>query len=876
MPRSFCSFASLLVAAGLMLLDVGVSGAAERPMIEQIEIDGVAALTIEELQSALELEAGDRFDAERANGSAQGLSDLYRFRGYPQVEVRSEFDATLRLWRLRVIEGAPVRVRAVEILGEGAQVRAAGRSWRILEGELLRRFELGPGDVFDQERAAAGARAVQSLLLGEEYIGAKVNEVQVVRGVGEPPASELSVRGLPAADWVRLRIRVDPGEKVSFGFRGNHFFTRNELLQLVREQRLLGLGGNYIETLKVRFEEAYRASGFPNASVAAFPVERASRFERHVTWVVEEGARARLQQLEFDGGVAFSRAQLEEIFWDGIGGHLSAGVYVQKELDRAVEVFIQKLKSRGYLGARLLSLQTLWNERHSGASGVVFFYEGEQTRVGSVEIVGPEAPASDEAARILGVGPGEPLNLFAFTEGVQRLKSWYRDRGHLEVGIVGEGGSDLVRYRDDNRVADIRVEVDPGRKYRVGSISIEGRGKAALDVVLRELAVREGEVLTESDILESESRLRRLGLFSSAQIRLDDDPRDPSLKRVLVLLQEGVPGLVAGGVGFRNDLGLRAFGQTSYSNLFGRNHTVVFSVNANRRFEERRVPLESQAQIGYVWPWFLIPEMTFRPTLTFQRTQYENFDATSLVLGGTLEKRLFRRPNLLATLSYTLERIEQKATDPLSIDNQTITIGALTGSLKLDLRNDPLAPTRGFYAGISYEISDPALLSQVDPFPIGYTRVQFRSDYLLPVWRNASWYFSFRTGLERNTQDITDPRVAIPLIKQFTLGGAGSLRGFREQELNVQDIAIRGTAAYVNYRVQLDLPLSGPMRFGPFLDAANLLVDEYSLNKNLRMGTGLGLHYLTPVGPVNFDLGFKIDPRPDEEPYRFYFSIGVI
>jgi outer membrane translocation and assembly module TamA len=65
------------------------------------------------------------------------------------------------------------------------------------------------------------------------------------------------------------------------------------------------------------------------------------------------------------------------------------------------------------------------------------------------------------------------------------------------------------------------------------------------------------------------------------------------------------------------------------------------------------------------------------------------------------------------------------------------------------------------------------------------------------------------------------------------------------------------------------------MRFGPFIDAGNLLVDQFSFGA-LRYGVGVGFHYQSPVGPVNFDLGFKVDPKPNEEPWRFYFSIGVI
>ena len=91
----------------------------------------------------------------------------------------------------------------------------------------------------------------------------------------------------------------------------------------------------------------------------------------------------------------------------------------------------------------------------------------------------------------------------------------------------------------------------------------------------------------------------------------------------------------------------------------------------------------------------------------------------------------------------------------------------------------------------------------------------------------------------------------------------------------MQDLSIAGTLSFVNYRTQLDLPFSGPMRFGPFLDAANLLVDRYSLGI-LRYGAGVGFHYQSPVGPVNFDWGFKLDQRPGEDPYHFYFSIGVI
>jgi translocation and assembly module TamA len=87
-------------------------------------------------------------------------------------------------------------------------------------------------------------------------------------------------------------------------------------------------------------------------------------------------------------------------------------------------------------------------------------------------------------------------------------------------------------------------------------------------------------------------------------------------------------------------------------------------------------------------------------------------------------------------------------------------------------------------------------------------------------------------------------------------------------------VAIHGTLSYVNYRTQLDLPFAGDLRFGPFLDAANLNVDHFSFGA-LYYGAGVGFHYPTPVGPVNLDWGFNLN-RKDSDSYRFYFSIGII
>jgi outer membrane protein insertion porin family/translocation and assembly module TamA len=52
--------------------------------------------------------------------------------------------------------------------------------------------------------------------------------------------------------------------------------------------------------------------------------------------------------------------------------------------------------------------------------------------------------------------------------------------------------------------------------------------------------------------------------------------------------------------------------------------------------------------------------------------------------------------------------------------------------------------------------------------------------------------------------------------------------------------------------------------------------------KDLRYAIGPGLRYLTPVGPIRFDVGFQLNPipnlhidgQPQERTWRMHFSIG--
>ncbi len=71
------------------------------------------------------------------------------------------------------------------------------------------------------------------------------------------------------------------------------------------------------------------------------------------------------------------------------------------------------------------------------------------------------------------------------------------------------------------------------------------------------------------------------------------------------------------------------------------------------------------------------------------------------------------------------------------------------------------------------------------------------------------------------------------------------------------------------------IPVAGGFEVALFLDAGHVWADPTNVNLGaIRTGAGIGLHYLTPVGPLRLEYGLKLDRKPGEDAGAFAFSVG--
>ena len=122
---------------------------------------------------------------------------------------------------------------------------------------------------------------------------------------------------------------------------------------------------------------------------------------------------------------------------------------------------------------------------------------------------------------------------------------------------------------------------------------------------------------------------------------------------------------------------------------------------------------------------------------------------------------------------------------------------------------------------------------------------------------------------------ITDGTV-VPRSELLFVGGDYSIRGFSQDGAGpvAVDGSPDGQMFTLLFNSELQFRLLGPLKVAAFFDTASA-ANSFTVNRvSLRHSAGLGMRYVTPVGPIRFDYGFKLDRQTGEDVGRFHFTFG--
>jgi outer membrane protein insertion porin family len=447
----------------------------------------------------------------------------------------------------------------------------------------------------------------------------------------------------------------------------------------------------------------------------------------------------------------------------------------------------------------------------------------------------------------------------AFTDEIGRL-------GYAFVNIEPR-----LKKNPDTLTVDVTYQINEGRKVYVERIDISGNLRTLDEVIRREFRLAEGDAFNTALLRRSQQRLRNLGFFEKVDVTTEPGST-PDKVVIKTKVTEKSTGELSFGAGFSTQDGVLGDVRLTEHNLLGRGQDL----SANLTVSQRRQSVD----ISFTEPYFLDRDLAAGFDLFRTRTDFQNqssYDETST--GGTLRMGYPLTENLRHSVRYTLRADEiQNVDDSASVfiqeeegERSTSLVGQ---TLSYDRRDVRFLPTEGYYLRLDQDVAglggDNRFIRHEVKGEYYYSVVP---DVVLSVTGSGGYIKAF--GGE-----------SVHLSNRFFIGG-NNLRGFAFGGIGPRDSEtddrLGGNLYYVSSaEVRFPLGLPEELRiFGrAFVDAGSLRdidVSGPTLDKSdgLRVGSGLGLSWLSPLGPLSVNFAVPVKKEDKDNTEFFMLSFGT-
>src|SRR5262249_41767164 len=186
----------------------------------------------------------------------------------------------------------------------------------------------------------------------------------------------------------------------------------------------------------------------------------------------------------------------------------------------------------------------------------------------------------------------------------------------------------------------------------------------------------------------------------------------------------------------------------------------------------------------------------------------------------------------------------------------------------LDLRDNPVVPTRGILLMAEVSYSPSYLLSDVE-----FWKAAGRFSYYFPFPEGIVFATSFQGGVIAPIGK-TDQ---IPIALREFAGGTSSVRGYKFESIGPKGANGEPTGGEVSLSFQSEIrfPIYGNFQGALFSDQGGVWFDRTRVHlPDMRYSVGAGLRFLTPAGALVADFGWNPHPRKGEYPVEFHLSVG--
>ena len=721
---------------------------------------------------------------------------------------------------------------------------------RIEPGTVFASLPFRIGDMYNDESGAAAIRALFALGLFKDVRLDAQGDVLVVIVEERPSISEV--------EWVGLKE-----------------FDKDVLVKALKEVGI-SEGRPFDKALADKAEQELKRQYITRSLYGAEVVTTVTPVDRNrvkLTFTVTEGGPSKIKEIRITGNQNFSEDALKDQFNLDVGGWLSwytkSDRYSRTKLNADLEALRSYYLSRGFLEFRIDSTQVAISPDKQDISIAINVAEGERFVVAGVKLEGNYLGKEDEFKALVKIGLGQPYNAETVAETNKAFTDYFGKFGFAFARVDARPEIDRLT----NRVNFVLI-AEPSRRAYVRRINVAGNNRTRDEVVRREFRQLESAWYDGDKIKLSRDRIDRLGFFTEVNIDTQEVPATADQVDLTVNVVKKPTGSVSLGVGFSSTEKVALSFGIRQENAFGSGNYLATEINTSK--------YNKTIVISSTDPYFT-PEGISRTIDVFHRTMRPylgDLDAYSVVSSGAGIR--FGVPFSEIDNVYFGVNLEQTSIRPgNNLPNAYVEFmqqfGYSSTSLPFtigwarDGRDSALVPTRGILQRFNSDLSVNG--------DARYIRTNYQIQQYTPLTKKYTLALNADLGWGQGLSNRP-----YPLFKNYYVGGLGSVRGFQQSTLGPSDSTnslYLGGPKKIVMNAELMAPLPGAgndrtLRLFAFTDVGRAFGENEKVNlSELRSSYGVGLSWISPMGPLRFSYALPIKRKVTDKIQRLQFQIGT-
>lgn len=451
---------------------------------------------------------------------------------------------------------------------------------------------------------------------------------------------------------------------------------------------------------------------------------------------------------------------------------------------------------------------------------------------------------------------GQPFSRFLSQDITRLLRNRYYESGYPQVAIkpaaiFDESGSGEV---------SLKLDIDTGPGLTVGEVSFSGLSHTRDRLVESRVELVSGEPLNPIALEESRLNIARLGVFGKVDYVLSDV--DESIRDLEFVIDERTPWDFDVLLGWGSYEALRGGVSAEKINVFGLGHRLRFQALASLKSNF----VEGRYSVPQLWG----TRTSLSSKVYALDREEESFDRREIGFDLGLSRYL-ERLDINSDVVYTFESLESRNStlgDSAAVEDDTL-VGSIGMRLGRDRRDNPINPRSGYRAFAKLEWASEVLGGETD-----YQLAELGYSMHGAIGKGLYWHGALTHGV---VGSLYESESQVPASKLYYLGGENSIRGYQRGEAAPVDAVGKfvGARSYLLLNLELEQMLTDSLSVVIFLDSLGQSPDfgENPFDQDLQ-SAGLGLRLKTFMGPIRFEYGRNLSPRPSDSDGTFHFSIG--